>query len=93
MSSVSIVEKHLVPGEEEGELLRLHAEFCNRLTSTEPLKGHSMSVFSLAGVGQECSMVSKVHSFDLSVLSNISNSLSTRTLERNTQTTLLLKSK
>ena len=83
MSSVSIVEKHLVSGEEEGELMRLHAEFCNRLTTTEPLTEHSMSIFSLAGNGNDYSMISEVHSFDLSVLSNISNSISSRTLEKN----------
>jgi hypothetical protein len=87
MSTVSIFERHLVPGEEEGELLKLHAEFCNRLTDSTtqpgPLIEHSMNVFSLSGNGGDYSMITGVHSFDMTALTNISNNISSRTLEKN----------
>ena len=87
MSTVSIVERHLVPGEEEGELFKLHAEFCNRLTESTtqpgPLIEHSMNIFTLSGNGGDYSMITGVHSFDMTALTSISNNISSRTLERN----------
>lgn len=85
--AVSITEKHLAnSGEEDEELLRLHAEFCNRLTATQPLAEHVLNIFTLApGNGHEYSMVSEVRSMDFKALNDISNAISTRTLERNSQ--------